>query len=59
MVLPINLSHCDVCHFSKQNKLPFSLSYNFDFIHVDIRGPITTPSVHSLKYFVTIILLQI
>jgi len=52
--------HCDVCHMSKQKKLPFSNSEScadkcFDIIHVDIWGPSPTPSLHGHHYFLTII----
>lgn len=55
-----NDDSCDICHFVKQHKLPFpkniSLSSDcFDMIHCDIWGPISTPSVHGHKYFLTVV----
>jgi len=51
---------CDSCHFAKQKKLPFpkSTSYVancFDILHVDIWGPYSIPSLHSHRYFLTIV----
>ena len=51
---------CDVCHFSKQKKLPFSLSdtsYSqpLDLLHADIWGPIAVPSIQGHKYFLTLV----
>ncbi|KAK2387257.1 putative mitochondrial protein [Trifolium repens] len=51
---------CDVCHFSKQKKLPFMLSSSiasskFELLHCDIWGPLATPSIHGHKYFLTIV----
>ncbi|PNX73342.1 peptide transporter PTR2, partial [Trifolium pratense] len=51
---------CDVCHFAKQRKLPFSLSNAiansaFELLHCDIWGPLAIPSVHGHKFFLTIV----
>jgi len=56
----LNHTICDVCHFSKQHKLPFSqsISYStncFDLIHCDILGPMPTHYVHGHMYFLTIV----
>ncbi|KAK2416966.1 putative mitochondrial protein [Trifolium repens] len=51
---------CDICHFSKQKKLPFQQSLNkalhcYDLLHVDIWGPISTKSINGHSYFLTIV----
>jgi len=51
---------CDVCHLSKQHKLPFSKSdiiseSCFDLVHLDIWGPIGIPSIHGHRYFLTMV----
>jgi len=51
---------CDVCHLSKQHKLPFCKSDTvsdscFDLVHLDIWGPISIPSIHGHKYFLTVV----
>jgi len=51
---------CDMCHFARQKKLPFSLSSSvasnkFELLHFDIWGPLVVPSVHNHKYFLTIL----
>ena len=51
---------CDICHYSKQHRLPFphntTTSDNcFDLIHVDIWGPISIPSIHGHKCFLTVV----
>jgi len=43
---------CDVCHFAKQKKLSFTISTSnskkcFEFIHVDVWGPYSIPSIHG------------
>jgi hypothetical protein len=53
-------SACDICHLSRQKKLPFPISNNnanelFELIHVDIWGPFSTVSVHGFRYFLTIL----
>jgi hypothetical protein len=49
---------CDVCHFSRQRKLPYNVSTNkahvpFELIHFDIWGPIATKSIHNHVFFLT------
>ncbi|WVZ09093.1 hypothetical protein V8G54_022439 [Vigna mungo] len=51
---------CNACHSAKQKRLPFPSStayalHPFDVIHVDIWGPCSVVSLHSHKYFLTII----
>lgn len=51
---------CDICHFAKQRKMPFSLSNNraptsFDLVHLDVWGPCSLPSIHAYKYVLTIV----
>lgn len=52
---------CDICHFSKQHKLPFTHSdtnslNTFDLIHTDIwQGPVNILFVHGYRYFLTIV----
>jgi hypothetical protein len=51
---------CDVCHFAKQQKLPFNISQsiaktNFELLHLDIWGPLSTTSIHGHIYFLTIV----
>lgn len=51
---------CDSCHYAKQCNLPFPLSssvslHAFDLLHVDIWVPLSIPSLHGHKYFLTII----
>jgi hypothetical protein len=51
---------CDICHFSKQKKLSFPSSVyvasrKFKLLRFDIWGPISTPSVHNHRYFLTIL----
>lgn len=55
-----NNSICDVYHFAKQKHLPFessnsNASSNFELLHFDIWGPLSVPSVHGHKYFLTIV----
>lgn len=55
-----SFSYCDVCHYAKQRKLPFSISTTksnkiFSLVHMDIWGPYHLLSVHGHKYFLTII----
>lgn len=55
-----NTDPCNVCHLSKQKKLPFPNSVSkfdkpFDLLHVDIWGPISTPSIQGHRYFLTIV----
>lgn len=51
---------CDVCFNAKQKRLPFSLSSHvstsvFDLVHMDIWGPLSTPSMMGYRYFLTIV----
>jgi hypothetical protein len=51
---------CDVCHFAKQRTLPFNTSHsiaktNFELLHFDIWGPLSTASIHGHRYFLTIL----
>jgi len=51
---------CDICHYAKQHKLSYNHSAShsdncFDLIHCDIWGPVSIPSVHGHKYFLTIV----
>ncbi|KAL0449265.1 UNVERIFIED_CONTAM: Copia protein [Sesamum latifolium] len=51
---------CDVCHFAKQQRLPFSRStYQassiFDLVHVDIWGPYKQATPTNCTYFLTIV----
>jgi len=51
---------CDICHFAKQKRLPFSLSVSkskkcFDLIHVDVWRLYSLSSIHGHKYFLTIV----
>ena len=55
-----NKSVCDLCHFSEHKHLPFPISHtnasnNFELIHFDIWGPISTASIHGHRYFLTIL----
>ena len=47
---------CDVCQFSKQKRLPFSISTHvshkpFELMHSDLWGPFSTCTVEGFKYF--------
>ena len=51
-----NKAICDICHFAKQRKLPFTFSTfvassKFELLHFDIWGPLSHPSIHGHKYF--------
>jgi hypothetical protein len=51
---------CDICHYAKQKKLSFPTSHsiaksNFELLHFDIWGPLSTTSIHGHKYFLTIV----
>jgi hypothetical protein len=55
-----NKAVCDVCNFAKQRKLPFNTSHsiaktNFELLHFDIWGPLSTTSIHGHSYFLTIL----
>ena len=52
-------SCCDICHFSKQKKLPFASSTHvsnkpFDLIHCDLWGPFATSTIDGFRFFLTI-----
>lgn len=55
-----NPSHCSICHFAKQKRLPF-ISHNFlsksafDLVHCDIWGPFTPMTHDGFRYFLTIV----
>ncbi|CAN1347700.1 Retrovirus-related Pol polyprotein from transposon RE2 [Linum perenne] len=59
--LPVRpMSHCEHCHFSRQKRLPFSLSNYvstepFELIHTDIWGPLNTISYDGFSYFLTVV----
>jgi len=49
-----NHATCDICHFVKQKKLPFTnsifgASSKFELLHFDIWGPLSITSVHNHK----------
>ena len=49
-------SCCDICHFSKQKKLPFTASTHvpknpFDLLHCDLWGPFATSTINGFKFF--------
>lgn len=51
---------CDICHFAKHKRLPFSVSQNraahsFDLLHMDLWGPFLVASLHNQKYFPAIV----
>jgi hypothetical protein len=51
---------CDICHFSKQRKLPYNLSTSivsseFELLLFDIWAPLSVTVVHGHKYFLTIV----
>jgi len=51
-----NKAACDICHFAKHKKLPFSnssfhASSKFELLHLDIWGPLAIQSLHGHKYF--------
>lgn len=51
---------CDICHFSKQKRLPFPVINNtsskyFDLVHVDIWGPYYTLSIDGHNYCFTLV----
>ncbi|KAL5782709.1 hypothetical protein ACOSP7_007738 [Xanthoceras sorbifolium] len=53
-------SHCAICHFAKQKRLPF-ISHNnmstkpFDLIHLNIWGPFHVSTTKGHKFFLTIV----
>jgi len=55
-----NKAVCDICHFAKHKKLPFSNSSfhaftEFELLHLDIWGPLAIQFLHGHKYFLTIV----
>ena len=53
-------SCCDICHFSKQKRLPFTASTHvstnpFDLLHCDLWGPFATSTVDGFRFFLTIV----
>ncbi|XP_074346924.1 uncharacterized protein LOC141685736 [Apium graveolens] len=47
---------CDICHMSKQHRLPFSSSQSqssalFDLVHVDVWGPYSQCTHNNCSYF--------
>jgi hypothetical protein len=55
-----NKAACDICHFARHKKLPFSHSIShadskFQLLHFDIWGPLAIHSIHGHKYFLTIV----
>lgn len=63
--IPLNIttkstSICDTCFIAKQKRLPFYYNFTksltcFDIFHMDIWGPISTPSMFGHKHFLTIV----
>ncbi|CAN1164864.1 Retrovirus-related Pol polyprotein from transposon TNT 1-94 [Linum perenne] len=59
-VVPPSHPHCSVCHLAKQKHLPYSKSSShalasFDLVHMDIWGPLSTPTHDGYSYFLTIV----
>ncbi|XP_058762417.1 uncharacterized protein LOC131635789 [Vicia villosa] len=55
-----NKEVCDVCHFAKHKKNPFSLSQSratqpYELLHFDIWGPVSISSIDNHIYFLTIV----
>ena len=51
---------CDVCHFSKQNRLPITPSTHvsskpIELIHCDLWDPFAINIVDGFKYFLTVV----
>ena len=51
---------CTICLLAKQKRLPFSFnnkkcSHSFDFVHMDVWGPIFVLTFDGHKYFLTIV----
>jgi hypothetical protein len=49
-----------ICQFAKHKRLPYSTSSShalskFELLHYDIWGPLSVPSIHGHKYFITIV----
>lgn len=53
-----DVTHCSICHLSKQRRLPFISNNNIcnnAFDHIDIWGPFLTVTVENFKYLLTIV----
>jgi hypothetical protein len=55
-----NVPVCDACHYGKQKRIPYNVSESiaekpFDLIHMDIWGPLSSPSISGHKYFLTVV----
>jgi len=55
-----NIDCCDICHKSKQHRLPFPRSINkaerpFDLLHCDLWGRYNTRSHNGSHYFLTLV----
>jgi hypothetical protein len=53
-------SACDICRFSKQTRLLFTLSTSktsqiFELVHSDVWGPAPITSYNNFRYYVTFI----
>ena len=56
----LNKKACDICPLAKQKRLPFtdSISHSVhpsNIVHMDIWGPISSPSIHGHRYFLTVV----
>lgn len=54
------VTDCLVCPLAKQIRLPFSLCTTrtkaiYDLVHLDVWGPHRVPTIHSHRYFLTIV----
>ena len=54
------IDHCEICHLAKQKRLSFPISNAiaskpFDLVHMDIWGPLHTPTHDGHSYFLTIL----
>lgn len=55
-----NISPCDVCFYAKQKRFRFPYSNHksvdiFDLVHMDMWSPLSIPSLHGHKYFLTVV----
>uniref|UniRef100_A0A1D1XJ29 Retrovirus-related Pol polyprotein from transposon TNT 1-94 n=1 Tax=Anthurium amnicola TaxID=1678845 RepID=A0A1D1XJ29_9ARAE len=55
-----NVSYCQVCPLAKKIKLPFpsnssSTIQPFEFVHCDIWGVYSTPSINGAHFFLTFV----
>ena len=60
LVIPSANEHCNVCHISKQKRLPFTTvvyiaAMPFDLMHCDIWGPYHVPTLDKQRYLLTIV----